>query len=200
LYYSLPFNYFTFVMKAARNNQEGLVHAMRSCPALCTELGQQGLACLATCSKCCRDAAIEAVCEEKRGLLASALDTAHSTGLGVHYEAVAWLAVQLLRQEPGTAAGVKEQLLKLPNVPRSLAKQLVSAGMRINYTQLLAAASSMVEGVEVWVQAQQQLSAKSDTPKVAVAICCGENWVSVDARCIWLKMACKMLLTQCGYC
>jgi hypothetical protein len=71
-----------------------------------------------------------------------------------------------------------EQLLAMPNVPLDVAKQLVSAGMRVSYAQLLAAAHSMVAGVEVWVQAQQQLGIQTDLPAAAVAICCGEDWVS----------------------
>jgi hypothetical protein len=78
----------------------------------------------------------------------------------------------MLRQEPETAAGVTELLLKLPNVPLSIAKQLVSAGMCITYAQLLAAASSMIQGVEVWVQAQQLLPITHDIPDIAVANCC----------------------------
>jgi hypothetical protein len=49
----------------------------------------------------------------------------------------------------------------------------------IPYAQLLSAASSMVAGVEVWVEAQQQLGLASDIPAAAVAICCGQDWVSV---------------------
>jgi hypothetical protein len=196
-------------MKPTSNlGQEKLAHALRSCPVLCKELGPQGLACLATSSIYCRTAAVEAVCKEKRDLLASALDTAHSTGLDVdvddsegldvhvHLQAVAWLAGHLLRQEPETAADVAEQLLTLPKVPLSMAKQLLSAGMRISYEQLLAAASSMVKGVEVWVQAQQLLNITSDIPNAAVAICCGGNWVS-GARCIRLATALHSSCTQC---
>jgi hypothetical protein len=67
-------------------------------------------------------------------------------------------------------------------VPQGLAKQLVAAGMRISYAQLLAAAHSRVAGVEVWVQAQQQLGVQSDIPAVAMGICCNEDWVSMSKR------------------
>jgi hypothetical protein len=50
--------------------------------------------------------------------------------------------------------------------------------VHITYVQLLAAAHSMVAGVEMWVQAQQQLDVHTDIPALAAAICCGENWVS----------------------
>jgi hypothetical protein len=42
-------------------------------------------------------------------------------------------------------------------VPLNWALQLVAAGVRFSYAQLLAAANSMLAGVEVWVQAQQKL-------------------------------------------
>jgi hypothetical protein len=48
----------------------------------------------------------------------------------------------------------------------------VKAGVRITYAQLLAASRSMVAGVEVWVQAQQQLGVQTDIPEWAVAVCC----------------------------
>uniref|UniRef100_A0A383WDR5 Uncharacterized protein n=1 Tax=Tetradesmus obliquus TaxID=3088 RepID=A0A383WDR5_TETOB len=38
----------------------------------------------------------------------------------------------------------------------------------------------MVPGVEVWVQAQQQLGVQTDIPAAAVTICCGCNWDFVD--------------------
>jgi hypothetical protein len=86
----------------------------------------------------------------------------------------------LLRTAPATAAAVTERLLSLPDVAMKFAKQLVAAGMRIKSAKLLAAANSMVAGVEVWVQAQQALGVNTDIPAVAVAICCGNTnaWVS----------------------
>jgi hypothetical protein len=71
-------------------------------------------------------------------------------------------------------------LIYLPSVDLSWAVQLVEAGVRISHSQLLHAASSMLAGVEVWVQAQQQLGVQTDIPAVAVAICCGDEWVSVS--------------------
>jgi hypothetical protein len=54
----------------------------------------------------------------------------------------------------------------------------VAAGVRIWYLQLLDAASRSLAGVELWVQAQQFLGVETDIPAVAVAICCGDEWVS----------------------
>jgi hypothetical protein len=77
------------------------------------------------------------------------------------------------------AADVLQRLVHLPHVPLQQAQQLVAAGVRISYAQLLAAASSMVAGVEVWVQAQQQLDVTSEVPAAVVAICCHQDWVSL---------------------
>jgi hypothetical protein len=95
---------------------------------------------------------------------------------------VAWLAVLLLRRAPATGAAVTKKLLSLPDAALKDAEQLVAAGMRITYAQLLDAANSMVAGVEVWVQAQQALGIKTDIPAVAVAICYGDRDMLVSAR------------------
>jgi hypothetical protein len=87
------------------------------------------------------------------------------------------------------AADVLQRLVHLPHVPLQHAQQLVAAGLRISYAQLLAAARSMVAGVEVWVQAQKQLGVTSDIPAAALAICCHQDWVS------WLSTAFASLVT-----
>jgi hypothetical protein len=79
------------------------------------------------------------------------------------------------------AADVLQWLVHLPHVRLQHAQQLVAAGVRMPYAQLLSAASHMVAGVEVWVQAQQQLGVASNIPAAAVAICCGQDWVSTHA-------------------
>jgi hypothetical protein len=84
-----------------------------------------------------------------------------------HKKAVVWLLQQALTQ----GAGVSARLIAFPLVPVSCAKELVSAGVRISYAQLLAAANSMVAGVEVWVQAQEQCRVKTDIPALAASIC-----------------------------
>jgi hypothetical protein len=50
--------------------------------------------------------------------------------------------------------------------------------MRVTYSQLLAAADSMVAGVEVWGQAQSKMGILSDIPPAAVCICYGFHGVS----------------------
>jgi hypothetical protein len=99
--------------------------------------------------------------------------------LQVH--AVAWL----LRAAPVEAASdaAVECVLSMPAVPEQAAVQLVTAGMRVSYAQMLRAADRMVKGVEVWVLAQQQLGVQTDIPEDAVDICRGnesvyKRWVS----------------------
>jgi hypothetical protein len=103
--------------------------------------------------------------------------------------------IWLLHVAPGvtsnavTAADVLQQLLHLPNVPLQHARQLVEAGVRISYAQLLSAASDMVAAVEVWVQAQQDMGLSTDVPVAAVAVCCQHSWVSLHrAVCCWLPL------------
>jgi hypothetical protein len=67
--------------------------------------------------------------------------------------------------------GIAERIICLPAVSPCLAQQLVSAGVRINCKQLVAAANSMVAGVEVWVQAQQQLGITTDIPAAYLRVC-----------------------------
>jgi hypothetical protein len=88
--------------------------------------------------------------------------------------AVTWL----LHQAPAaaTAAGVAAGVVMLAGVPLNWAVQQVAAGVRITLAQLLTAATSMVEGVEVWVQAQLNVQHNISPP--AVAICSGQQWVS----------------------
>jgi hypothetical protein len=155
--------------------------ALHSCPELYTQLGVQGLAFLTTSSKSVRSKVETLVCREGLKILDSALATAQHSKQEQHTQAVAWLAVVLLRAEPAqpaTATDVTERMLSLPSVPLSQAKQLVAAGMHVTYAQLLAAAHSMVAGEEVWVQAQQQLGVAADIPAPALDICCGHDWVS----------------------
>uniref|UniRef100_A0A383VP01 Uncharacterized protein n=1 Tax=Tetradesmus obliquus TaxID=3088 RepID=A0A383VP01_TETOB len=94
-------------------------------------------------------------------------------------QAVGWLAALLLRKAPAAAADVMTRLLNFPAVPLKVAVRVVQAGVdagvRITYAQLLAAADSMVAGVEVWVQVQQQLGVQSDIPAAAAAVCCSDD-------------------------
>jgi hypothetical protein len=61
------------------------------------------------------------------------------------------------------------------------AQQLVAADERVRFEPLLAAASSMVAGAEVWVQAQHEQGISTDIPAAAVAICCGHSLVSAHS-------------------
>lgn len=68
---------------------------------------------------------------------------------------------------PATAAA----LINTPTVPLFAAAMLVQAGVRISYMQLVDAARERVQGVEVWVEAQQQLGVVKNIPPAATAIC-----------------------------
>jgi hypothetical protein len=166
--------------------QKSFADILHACPRLCLHLGVQGLACLGASSKRLKLSCHAAASCNAISLLEPALDAArHGQLLEQHKQAAVWL-VALLQQDckPTTAADVAQQLLSLPSVPLDWALQLVAAGVCITYAQLLAAAHSMLAGVEVWVQAQQQLGVQTDVPAAAVAICCGDDWVSV-----WLLLS-----------
>jgi hypothetical protein len=170
------------IMSRCKQVDAQLSRALHSCPALRTRIGLKGLACLSTCNKTLSRHVTDLLCADSLGYLDSALDIARSTKQQQHQQALAWLAALLMRSAPATTAAVAERLLSLPNVALGFAEQLVAAGMRITYAQLLAAADSMVAGVEVWVQAQQALGIKTDIPAVAVAICDGDFDLVVSAR------------------
>jgi hypothetical protein len=95
--------------------------------------------------------------------------------------AVAWL----LCAAPVEAAldAAAECVLSMPAVPEQAAVQLVTAGMRVSFAQLLSAADRKVKGAEVLVLAQQQLGVHTDIPEDGVDICRGDlsvfkRWVS----------------------
>jgi hypothetical protein len=93
----------------------------------------------------------------------------HRQQVEQHTQAVAWL----LQAAPAvaTAAGTAEHLLGIPALPFSFALQLVTAGVRVSYSQLLAAASNMVAWVEVWALAQWEHGVHSDLPEKAMYVC-----------------------------
>jgi hypothetical protein len=137
-------------------------------------LGVGGLARVAACSKQLRDTCITIAVRDVQSLLKHELEQAQAAagkaGWEQHLQAVLWL----LQAAPTAvaAAPTTEQLACLPCLPLRWALQIVTAGVHISYAQLLAAASSMVPGVEVWVQAQQQLGVQTDIPPAAAAVCC----------------------------
>uniref|UniRef100_A0A383W171 Uncharacterized protein n=1 Tax=Tetradesmus obliquus TaxID=3088 RepID=A0A383W171_TETOB len=139
-------------------------------------LGVAGLARVAASSKQLNDTCIIIARRDVQSLLQAALQQATAAASGIeqdqHLQAVLWL----LQAAPAAAAAasVSEQLVRLTDVPNRWVLQLVTAGVRIMYPQLLAAASSMVPGMEVWVQAQQQLGVQTDMPAAAVDVCCGD--------------------------
>jgi hypothetical protein len=151
---------------------------LHECPVLCEKLGLDGLARLATCSKALKTTIETVLVKDSLNLLDRAVDTTRQTEQQQKQEMVAWLATNLLRKAPALAVDVSERLIHLPSVLLATAKQLVKVGVRITCVQLLAAANSMVAGVEVWVQAQRELGIQTDIPALAVTICCDDDWVS----------------------
>jgi hypothetical protein len=156
-----------------------IAKALSSCPVLCSQIGLQGLACLATSSNKFRTGVEVVVCRDWAYFLNTAVGTAREDGQHKRYQTVAWLAALLLHSAPTTAANLTSQLLNLPAVPLDCAMQMVLAGLRVTCPQLLAAANSMVAGLEVWVRAQQQLGIQTDIPAAAVSVCYGIPGVSI---------------------
>jgi hypothetical protein len=161
-------------MEHVATDDDRILEALHSCTKLCTHLGLQGLACLAACSNRMLKGCLSICKRETVALTAGVIETL-ATAKGKQQrqqlEAVVWL----LHEVPAAAtASLTDQLLRVRRVPLHSAKALVAAGVRVTYahTQLLAAARSMVAGVEVWVQAQQQLRVTTDISRAAVEICC----------------------------
>jgi hypothetical protein len=171
-------------MKEIANHASWFSKALHSCPQLCSHLGLQGLACLAAACSSKKLACLVSCRRDAVALLQPAFDalaTAHGEQQQQKQQLTA--VVWLLRAVPAAAtAGVSGRLANTPLVPLDLAKQLLAVGVRISYAQLLAAAHSMVAGVEVWVQAQQQLGVLSDIPATAEMICCSQDWVSCNQK------------------
>jgi hypothetical protein len=159
-------------------DEECILEALHSCPPLCTHLGLQGLACLADCSRTLEKECVFSCRRDAAGLTAcaiEALDTVQGRQQKQQLEAVAWL----LRKVPAAATpSLTDKLLGVRHVPLACAEALVAAGVRVSYAQLLAAAYSMVAGVEVWVQAQDYLGVRSDIPESAISVCCSNTRVS----------------------
>jgi hypothetical protein len=157
------------------------------------QLGLQGLACLAASNKHLRDTALEYARGDAANLLLDAVQAASTPATAAASAqltarcdvvsitpAITWL----LGIAPACSAAAAECLLLIPAVPASCAAQLVAAGVRISYAQLLSAASSMAEGVEVWMQAEHELNVKHDIPNAAIMLCS--------------RSMCSMLVSQVG--
>jgi hypothetical protein len=95
-------------------------------------------------------------------------------------------ALQWLLRQPGitllTVNQCGHQLLAIPCVPPAAAKALVAAGLRMQITgrQLVQAAYSCVEGLEVWVAAFDSAGVPhqewaADLPLGMVHLCCGRK-------------------------
>jgi hypothetical protein len=165
-------------MKPSKQRELRIDSLLHSCPVLCTELGLQGLARLATTSSGLRNVCQSILFLGPASWIASALS---EHGQAQRMQAAEWV----LQAAPAAAADVAEVLIHAPAVTLNTAKRFVAAGTRVTHAQLLAAANSMVAGVEVWVQAQKELGIQTDIPAAAEAICCSvirdiyTSWVSL---------------------
>jgi hypothetical protein len=165
-------------------------------PAICgvltyciKQLGLKGLACLAASSKQLRKASLAAVHSDTALLLVDTVKVAATTAALVESKSKRWdtyqqkKAVAWLQQAEPTAiktaatAQLQQQLLRVPGVPLWMAEQLVAAGFHVSFQQLTAAASSMVAGVEVWMQAHVHQGVKADFPIEAI-MAIATDWVS----------------------
>jgi hypothetical protein len=155
-------------MKAEQKPTQYINGALHGCPLLCTKLGVRGLACLTASSSSLKEACSSIIQSQPHEWIQLAVNSAQGAQLQ-------WV----LKEAPAAAAGAAERLVRMPAVPLDMAELLVAAGVRVSYAQLIAAANSMVAGVEVWVHAQQRLGVDSEIPSVAKAIC---NSSSFDIR------------------
>lgn len=77
-------------------------------------------------------------------------------------------------------------LTGLSHVPLPLAKELVQAGMRVSYEQVVAAAKQLTAEAEVWLRVQQQQGVETDVPVYAINLIFSagqpESCVSVGKR------------------
>jgi hypothetical protein len=178
--------------ETTKDNVETSLEEVTGC--ISKHLGLQGLACLAASSQQYKQNCLHTVRNNAALLLLDAIDTAatlqsqsqdadtltaaaHTTaGSAVLRQTCMQASVWLLRAAPSeaTAAKAAENIMRIPNVPLSIAQQLVAAGVRISFLQLKAASAKMVAGVEVWVQARQQLCVKTDIPAAIVELCCSD--------------------------
>jgi hypothetical protein len=167
-------------------------------PMCSGQFGLQGLACLAACSRHLQQACLATVRNDACNWLTSAcvvFDYKNPSNKGRNYyeaqqakeqgrKAVVWMLQAALAVAAADSAA--QQLIDITYAPLEWVLQLTAAGVRITYTQLLAAAHSMVAGVEVWVQAQQQLEIETDTPAAAKQICCCSMSVSSNIVCAFM--------------
>jgi hypothetical protein len=146
-------------------------------PYCASRLNLRSLACLAASSRDLNSSCLAIIKRDAARLWHLDMDAAEAAAINkvshtvnlstcMLRQAGAWL----LRTLP-TAAGIAERIIRLPAVPLHVAQQLVAGGVRFNHKQLLAAARDMAPGVDVWVQAHQQLGITTDIPAAWFSVC-----------------------------
>jgi hypothetical protein len=127
-----------------------------------SDLGVLELQCLARCSKACSSAATAALANCAASLLLSAVKQAAATEqegcLPTRKEvrAVRLLLQKACRKQTCAFLAVPTaapHFLRISNVPKVVASQLLKAGLRFSLQQLWQAMQAHAEGVEVWVKA-----------------------------------------------
>lgn len=111
-------------------------------------------------------------------LLAAVQQTAACSSVGVfthlidrHTESIAWL-LRTASIPNGVMLQDSSSYVNIPEVPLGICEMLVTAGVRISYKQLVSAARSLVQGVEAWVVAQEQLGVEPEEVPEAIAVLC----------------------------
>jgi hypothetical protein len=173
-------------------------------PFMAIHIGLQGVYSLAASSKQLRAACSAIIRQDATSLLLEAVKEASATAAAAaaakaasaaaghsvvkeqaHHQAVLKQQVQavqwLLQLHPSaaTAAGAAERLLHTPLMSEALVRVLIHSGVRITFAQLIDAADSMVEGLEVWVPLLAIVQeGQRDMPMAVFTICSPGCWVS----------------------
>jgi hypothetical protein len=157
------------------------------------------LLCLGSCSKACRSAAASLLVNGAHFLLPNtvklaAKKAAYRYSYSEHVQAVTWLLQGAASARVfGTflaAPGAAAQYL-ITKMPLELAEQLLKAGLRFSYDQLMQAVRAHTAGVEVWVQAMAAQPAAVKTalqvglPPWVQKLCCQPAMLVSAPCCLW---------------
>jgi hypothetical protein len=181
------------------------LEAVQWLPLCINQLGLQGLACLASCSKqlqrdCCvlldTDATAALIGALQAAGTAGAAAASHVGSTAEEHEnavnsainGLSWLLKIVQKEQHSELLAIaSEHVVRYPAVAEWQAQQFCGIGVRIHHTQLLAAANSMVLGMEVWVKVQRQLDIKTDISAAAAAICDSRRTYWVGGSATWTQ-------------
>lgn len=100
-----------------------------------------------------------------------------ATTFGTACSTIDWLLKTALIS-PEMLAQDSVQYLSIPNVPLNICEQLVKAGVRVNYEDLVSAARNCVERLHHWVQACDNVGSSATLEPSVRAVCCHTFTVS----------------------